>query len=246
MRFLILALFTTFAGLAHAQSTPAIDARFSSITHTNGTAGVGVAEASDFTTVADTAGSLAGTYFTVHAAGDLYCIQPWYKVSGVGSAPVAVTGCTLVEVDIATGDTNSTVAGDTRTVLNAAPYTTYFAITGGTTHIIVTNLTGGVATDGNIGTSGFTVSKTQGVSGSAAISAGSILGGILGWRLCNNGTNTSTWLAVGSSLDPTVEGVRLGKGKCFECLQCTGGMLKAATVSAQAASNGYSVVQFKQ
>lgn len=228
-----------------AQSNPALDVRFSSIIHSNGTAGLVVAEVSDFTAVADVAGSLAGTYFTIHDAHDAHCYAVWFKVSGTGSAPV-VSGCVNAEVDVSTGDSAATVAGDARTVLNAAPYTSYFAITGATTHIIVSNLLNGVATDGNVGTSGFSVSKTQGVDGSVAISPSSVGSNVQGWKVCNNGVNTSTWLAVGSSLDPTVEGVRLAKGKCYDCMQCTASLLKAVTVSAQAASNGYSVIQFKQ
>lgn len=210
------------------------------------TAAPTVAEVSDFTAVADSSGSLSGKSFRFYSAGDAKCYQVWYDVDNASTAPTATTGCTLVPVDIATDDTNSTVAGNTRTALNTAPYTNYFTVTGSTTHVILTSLTKGAATDGNVGTSGFSVSKTQGVSSTAAIASASVLPNLMGWRICNNAVQSSTWLAVGkSALDTETDGIRLGKGKCFDCPSCTPASLKAAYVSSQAASGGYSVIQFK-
>jgi hypothetical protein len=51
---------------------------------------------------------------------------------------------------------------------------------------------------------------------------------------------------VGKSLDLATDGVRLGLGKCFDCLNCSPGSLRAAKVAGQGASNGYSVIQFQQ
>lgn len=245
MRMLLLAFALLCAPLAHAQvNSPAIDARFGHWYTATAQATPVVAEASDFTAVADIAGSLAGTYFTAHAALDAYCVAVWYKVSGTGTAPT-VSGCTNVEVDISTGDAAATVASSSRTALNTAPYTTYFTITGATTHIILTNVANGAATDGSVGTSGFSVSKTQGVSGALAIS--SPHSGDQGWKICNAGVNTSTWLAVSQTAgDPTSTGIRLGKGQCYQCMSCSTGLLTKMYVSAQAASNDYSVVEFKQ
>jgi hypothetical protein len=209
-------------------------------------AGLTVAEASDFTAVADTAGSLSGTYFYFYDTGDAHCYQPWYNVDSVGVAPTAITGCTLVPVVIATGDTDSTVAGNTRTALNTAPYSTYFAITGATTHVIVTSLTKGSASDGNIGTSGFSVSKTQGVSSIVSIASASVLGDVVMWKICNDAVNTSTELFVGKAQDTESDGVALDKGACFVCVDCSGAALKLMRVSAQAASNGYSVIQYQK
>lgn len=234
-----------FPSLLEAQTAPPGKA-VTEVTHTKDQAGLTVAEASDFTTVADSSGNLGGTYFYFYDAGNVHCYQPWYDVDNGDSAPTAVSGCTLVEVDIAENDTAATVAGNTRTALNTAPYSTYFAITGATDHVIVTSLTKGTANDGNIGTSGFSVSKTQGVSGSLAIAAASVEPGLQGWKVCNYAINTSTWLAVGkSTLDPDTDGVRLAKGKCLECLSCTPKSLKDVRLSAQAAANDYAVVQFK-
>jgi hypothetical protein len=213
---------------------------------TAGTAAPTVAEASDFTAVADTAGSLSAKTFRFYDASDAHCYQPWYDVDNGSTAPAAVTGCTLVEVDIATGDTATTVAGNTRTVLNAAPYSTYFAITGATTHVIVTSLTKGSATDGNIGDSGFAISKTQGVSSTAVIVSTSVLPALNGWRICNASANSSTWMAVGKAVDTETDGVRLKPGGCYDCPSCAPDTLRLAKVSAQASSNAYAVTQFKQ
>jgi hypothetical protein len=237
----LLAAAALFSPLAHAQTVPPgteiREASFSASTATPT-----VAEASDFTAVADSGGSLSAKTFRFYDPNGV-CYQPWYDVDNGSTAPAAATGCTRVEVDIATGDTDSTVAGNTRTALNTAPYTTYFTITGSTTHIIVTSVLKGSATDGNIGDTGFSVSKTQGVSGSAAATA--IAGG-LGYRICNAAVNTSTWLAVGEGTDPETDGVRLAKGQCLDCPSCTPASLTALKVSAQAASNAYAVVQFKK
>lgn len=245
LAFLSLALALASPAMAVAQTIPP-GSRAGEVSFVAGTATPTVAEASDFTAVADTAGSLAGLTFRFYDASDAHCYQPWYKVSGVGSAPTASTGCTLVEVDIATGDTATTVGGATRTALNTAPYSTYFAITGATTHVIVTSLTKGTATDGNVGTSGFAISKTQGVSSSLAIAPSSILPAVLGWRICNASANTSTWMAVGKATDTETDGARIKPGACYECPTCSPSDLRLAKVSAQAASNAYAVVQFKQ
>lgn len=205
-----------------------------------------VAEASDFTTVADSSGSLGGTSFRAYSAGDAYCVQPWYDVDDGSTAPTASSGCTLVEVDIATDDTADTVAGNTRTALNTAPHSTHFAVTGATDHVILTSLTKGAATDGNIGDTGFSVSKTQGVSGAVAIAAANVVPALMGWRICNYAVNTSTWLAIGEALDPETDGLRIGKGKCYDCPSCSPQSLKDIRLSSQAASNDYSVTQFKQ
>lgn len=86
-----------------------------------------------------------------------------------------------------------------------------------------------------------------GTTGALAIPSGSVLPGVLGWRICNDGVpGASTWLDVGRAADPSTDGVRLAAGKCFECLQCTAALLKATYVEGQAAANGYSVHQFKQ
>ena len=87
---------------------------------------------------------------------------------------------------------------------------------------------------------------TVGTTTAAAISSSSVSPGLLGWKICNDAVNTSTYLLVGEAADVATDGRMLGPGKCFECPNCTPATLKAAKVKAQAAANGYSVVQFKQ
>lgn len=237
--------FTAFAD-ADGPTNPADAAQLTkSIVYHRYTADPTVAEAGDFTAVADVAGSLSGTYFYFYSADNAKCYQPWYNVDSVGVAPTAVSGCTLVPVVIATGDTAATVAGNTRTALNTAPYSTYFAITGATTHVIVTSLTKGTASDANIGTSGFAVSKTQGVSGTLAVQLADQKKDLVGWQICNDAVNTSTALYVANVTDPSAGGQSLGKGQCYYCVKCGNQLIGQVKVSAQAATNGYSVQQFR-
>jgi hypothetical protein len=245
MKKLLLNIILLALPLAATAQTSAPGKTVTSVTQTKSQATPTVAEASDFTAVGDSSGSLGGTYFYFYDADDAHCYQPWYDVANGSTAPTAISGCTLVEVDISANDTASTVAGNTRTALNTAPYSTYFTITGATTHVIVTSVAKGSATDGNIGTSGFSVSKTQGVSSAVAIASASIVAGLEGWKICNYAVNTSTWLAVGKATDTETDGVRLGKGKCVECLSCTPDSLRRVRVSAQASANDYAVIQFK-
>lgn len=228
---------------AHAQTVQPGTA-IASIQMTAGSTGVAAAEASDFTAVADVGGALGGTSFYFYDADDLHCYQAWFDVDNGSAAPTAISGCTLVEVDIAEDAADTAVALAARTALNVAPITTYFAITGATTHVIATSLVKGGATDGNIGDTGFSVSKTQGVGGKPIADA-AVVPGALGWRICNASANASTWLAVGTYNDPETTGARIAPGVCLDCPSCTGQLLKNTRVSAQAGSNAYTVVQFK-
>ena len=87
---------------------------------------------------------------------------------------------------------------------------------------------------------------TVGTTAALAIPSASVIAGLSGFRICNDGINTSTYLVVGLNADPTIDGDRLKPGACFECMNCTAGLLKSYSVAGQAASNGYSVIQFKQ
>lgn len=87
---------------------------------------------------------------------------------------------------------------------------------------------------------------TVGTSTAAAISSASVLPGLLAWKICNDAVNTSTYLLVGEASDVSTDGVMLDKGQCFECPNCNAATLKLIRVEGQAASNGYSVVQYKQ
>jgi hypothetical protein len=67
-------------------------------------------------TVADVSGSLAGTWFRLFDAyGNTFIV--WFQVSGIGSAPVGVSG-TMVEVQLATNDSAATVGTKLAVILN--------------------------------------------------------------------------------------------------------------------------------
>lgn len=85
-----------------------------------------------------------------------------------------------------------------------------------------------------------------GTSTAAAIPAASIGKSLVSWKICNDAVNTSTYLLVGKAVDVSSDGVMLGKGACVECMQCKAGTLEAMKVEAQAASNGYTVIQYRK
>lgn len=112
---------------------------------------------STVTTVADVAGSLAGTYFTLNTAFDQAQYYVWYRVSGTGADP-AIANKIGVQVNIATNDTSATVATATNTALNALSVVSS-AISGST--LTITNTGFGPAASTTSGTSGFTVATTR-------------------------------------------------------------------------------------
>jgi hypothetical protein len=66
--------------------------------------------------VADVSGSLASTWFRMYDAyGNTFII--WFQVSGVGAAPVGVSG-TLVQVQLVTSDSAATVGTKLAVILN--------------------------------------------------------------------------------------------------------------------------------
>lgn len=110
-------------------------------------------------TVADVSGSLNSKYFLISSASVDYYV--WMNVNSAGVDPM-IANRTGVEVDLATGATNSDVATAVAAALDALPS-------------IVSTATGHVATATNAatgpfaapapGTSGFTVAVTGGGSG---------------------------------------------------------------------------------
>jgi hypothetical protein len=87
---------------------------------------------------------------------------------------------------------------------------------------------------------------TVGTTTAAAISPSSVAGSLLSFSVCNDAVNTSTYLLVGQAVDVSTDGVMLGLGQCFECVNCKSDVLKALKVEGQAASNGYTVIQYKK
>ena len=124
--------------------------------------------------VADVAGSLASTWFKIYDSyGNTYII--WFSVSGVGSAPVGVSG-TLVQQSISANDTAATIGADLVVTLSnllaaqpgnaTAPAGVFSFTASGTTTVTVVNTVnvpfpGGPA-DGLIPTGfAFAVTKDQ-------------------------------------------------------------------------------------
>lgn len=129
------------------------------------TVGSGTAGAVTIAPVADSAGSLASTWFRLYDAyGNTFII--WFSVSGVGTAPSGVSG-TLVQQSIVTNDTAATIGGDLATTIAALPSGisgVFSFTTAGTTTVTVTSTTStpvaGTPADGAIAT-GFTFATTK-------------------------------------------------------------------------------------
>lgn len=79
-----------------------------------------------------------------------------------------------------------------------------------------------------------------------AIATATIGKDVIGWQICNDAENTSTHLLVGQAVDVSTDGVMLGKGQCFQCMNCTSALLDALKVEGQAATNGYSVIVYRK
>ena len=86
---------------------------------------------------------------------------------------------------------------------------------------------------------------TVGTSAQDAILASSVNSRIVGWRLCHDADSTANYLAASVGADPALDGIRLGAGQCFECDDCGSQGLIDLNVKADAASTGYSVIQFQ-
>lgn len=239
MRNIIILLAALFSTNLLAQTVPV---RVSAISQLHATAEPTVAEAADFTAVADVAGSLGGKYFKFYTAADAKCYAPWFDVANGSTAPV-VASCTLIEVDISADDADTAVALAARTAIGTAT-TGFVTVTGATTHIIMTSVLKGAATNATVNTSGFTVSLTQGVSGVAANATP--VGNLSGFKICADAVQTATYVSISNSIDPENDGIRIGKGKCFECLTCNGGLLKLLKVSGQASAAAFAVTQYQK
>lgn len=133
------------------------DTGFTIITSTQG-AGERIAqELTEITCVADVAGSLAGTYFTINSTYNLVQNYIWFKVSGVGSDP-AIAGKIGIQVDLITNDSAPTVA----TKINAELSGNEDYNSSVNSNILtITNIRFGPAANATAGTSGFTIDIIQ-------------------------------------------------------------------------------------
>ncbi len=103
------------------------------------------ANVTDITCAADTAGSRNNTYFVFYTSGNLRGYYVWFNINSAGTDP-AVAGLTGIEVDGATGATASTLAGAARTAIAASTAASYVTISGGTSHVIISQLNPGTLT----------------------------------------------------------------------------------------------------
>lgn len=111
-----------------------------------------LSESSLVTTVPDVAGSLAGTYFTLHD-GLNAAHYVWLKVGGSGADPAP--GGTGHEVDVATNATAAQIAAAIQAVVAAVAE--FSAALASDTQVRISNTHTGPANDATAGTSGFTV-----------------------------------------------------------------------------------------
>ena len=243
MRYTLVVLFTALMACAAYGQTVLPGTRIVTQSFTQGVAAPTAYEQFTVLCTADVGGNLSAKYWKFCLPNSGTCYAPWYDVDN-GSTPPTVPGHTLVEIDIATGALIGAVGDATQTAVHALAGV---SCTDDNAGLVTCTLDAkGPATDVLPGDTGWTVAVlTQGLLGSAAIASGSILPGVLGWRVCNHSSNASTWLAIGQATDPETDGVRIAPATCIDCPSCTPGALGALKVSSQAASNYYTVVQFR-
>ncbi len=99
----------------------------------------------DVTCAADTAGNRNNTYFIFYTAGNLRGYYVWFNINAAGTDP-AVAGLTGIEVAGATGATATTLGGAARTAIAASSAASYVTISGGTSHVIISQLSPGTLT----------------------------------------------------------------------------------------------------
>jgi len=120
---------------------------------------------SDFTTGGGST-ITGGQYFLISSSADAREYAVWFKVSGVGSAPVAPNTNAIIEVDILTGDTATQVATKLALALNSAPFGD-FSATSGVGTLVVTNTSAGTsngASNVNVGAP-FAITTSQSGTG---------------------------------------------------------------------------------
>lgn len=123
-------------------------------------------------TVADTAGSLDGTYFLLDAAEGGAQYYVWIDVDNAGNDP-AVAGRTGVEVDISANDTANTVASAVQSAIDPL---VDFSASVSTDTVTITWATAGIAVDPtDAGSTGFTLATTTQGSDNLLYTAGSSL-----------------------------------------------------------------------
>lgn len=143
--------------VGYTQDASDVNTGFTILVTTQGVGERATQQTSQVNTIADVAGSLAGTYFLISNAFDQIQYYVWYRVSGVGSDP-AIANKTGIRVDITTNDTALAVSTATVNKLNEL---SDFAAELSSPNFVVANTGYGPATATAAGTSGFTISTTQ-------------------------------------------------------------------------------------
>ncbi len=103
------------------------------------------ANVTDVTCAADSSGSRNNTYFVFYTAGNLRGYYVWFNINSAGTDP-AVAGLTGIEVAGATDASATTLGGAARTAIAASSAASYVAISGGTSHVIISQLNPGTLT----------------------------------------------------------------------------------------------------
>jgi hypothetical protein len=85
-----------------------------------------------------------GQYFLIYSSANARQYAAWFKVSGVGSAPVVANTNDAIEIDILSSDSATTVASEVAAALNSTPYGDFKAVATGAA-VVATNASAGVA-----------------------------------------------------------------------------------------------------
>lgn len=85
---------------------------------------------------------------------------------------------------------------------------------------------------------------TVGTSAQIALPLVNVGNQLHGWRFCADAGNTNV-VYLGQLTDPATDGMVIGAGICFLCENCMNTTLKSMRTKGGAASQGYSVTQFR-
>lgn len=127
----------------------------------------------DITLAADSSGSLNSTFFNFGTAGDLYLYYVWFNINSAGVDP-APAGRIGIQVAGATNATANTLATAARAAIAAA--VPYVAVTGATSHVIISQNNPGTLTAAANGTASAGASFSVTAAGSYGVPAISGLG----------------------------------------------------------------------
>lgn len=84
-----------------------------------------------------------------------------------------------------------------------------------------------------------------GTTAAKAIPDADVGANVLSWNICADQGNADH-VSVSLNADPDLDGVHLQAGQCYSCPNCVASILKALNVKGGAASQGYSVTQYRQ